>query len=485
MIKKFFYAGMTALALFAMVACDKNKPDTPDVPEEEEEELDPELPAKLFLRSEYMDHYYYWNEQVKSRNAQLDPKVYTLEKFFTKMLHARDRWSWMCTGEEYISSETGVMQGTWGVSLSQASDYYDDYSIRVAYIYPGSPFEQFGVTRGACMIAIGGKDIEDRADSRFDSKKLEAFNTEYAKSENSFTFRLANGRDTTFTAKRAASLNTRSYLAIKVFQPGDFPGLTEPVGYFNYESFLYNFIEDIDNAMATFSKAGCKTLIIDLRYNGGGDSRVSDRLMSYLAPPEAVGKPYVVRMHNNELSSLNETTNVASNPNWFPTEKIYFITGKGSASASEMVMNGLKPYRKDKMQMVGGQTYGKPNGMYVLMYPGTDADYNRYNNGDYKRLKYVFLPICFYNANSEGGFIPDEGFTPNNEQPDDIYHDFGVEEARIKACLTHLVSGVYPDPPKAASSSAGTRSSVTSCALIDDPVRTDPHYGTYKVPLPR
>ena len=143
-----------------------------------------------------------------------------------------------------------------------------------------------------------------------------------------------------------------------------------------------------------------------------------------------------------------------------------------------MVMNGLKPYMKDKLYRVGQQTYGKPNGMYVLMYPGNSSDYKRYDNGDYSGLRFVFLPICFYNTNSLGEFIPDDGFVPDNEQPDDVYHDFGPEEACIKACLTHIVTGRFPEEKHPLSAS---RSGVAAGARIVDPVRSNPHYGSYTV----
>lgn len=468
MIKKLLYIGLAALALLATGACKKN---TPIVFE------DPDTETNRYLRSEYMDVYYYWNEEVMERNAAVNPASYPVEQFFDKMLYSKDRWSWMTTGEQYMASETGEMKGTWGVGLSQPSDYFGDFTVRVSYIYPGSPFEPFGVTRGAALVRIGGHDIEDRKGSPFDSEKLQIFQTEYAKSSNSFTFRLTDGRDTTFTATRAQSLSTRSYLAVRVIRPDEFEGLTEPVGYFNYESFKSNFIDDIDDAMAVFANAPCQKLIVDLRYNGGGDSRVSDRLMSFLAPKNAIGKPYVKRVHNKTLGSEDQTMVVGANEKRFDLKAIYFITGNGTASASEMVMNGLRPYMKE-VYRVGQKTYGKPNGMYVLMYPGSASDYKRYDNGDYSALQFVFLPICFYNCNSLGEFIPDNGFLPDNEQPDDLYHDFGPEEACIKSCLTHIVTGQFLEEQHPLT---GSRSGTAAGALIDNPVRSDPHYGSYKV----
>lgn len=461
-----FWLLLALLPLLAVLqGCPGN--DDPPIKDEEAEKIaaDPDYKAKDYLRKEYMDVYYYWRDQVKSRNANFKPYDYDIYDFFDIMLYQKDRWSWMCDKEYYVSSETGVYTGTWGVSLDQAVEM-GDYSIYIRYIYPGSPFEQYGVTRGAKITHINGVNVMDD-ESGFTREKLNYFNENYNKSPQTFTFRLADGRDTTFTAQKAMSLSTHPVLITRVYQPDEFPGLAEPVGYFHYLSFLGSevFLEEIDNAMKTLHDAGVKKAIIDLRYNGGGDSRASQRLIDYLAPKSAEGKTYVVRKHNSYVASDMDMYSdiIASSkssyaggdktketywdkvfPNRLDLDGIYFITGDGTASASEMVMNGLRPFMGDKLQMVGDTTYGKPNGMYVLMYPGSDSDYERYNNDDYTNLKWVFLPICFYNMNGNGEQIPDDGFVPNSRRPDDLFHDFGVQEDLIKACLSHIVSGSYP-----------------------------------------
>ena len=490
------------LALLPLLAILQGCPANDDPPEIDEEArkiaADPDYKAKDFLRKEYMDVYYYWRDQVKSHNATLKPYDYDIYDFFDEMLYQKDRWSWMCDKEYYVSTETGVYTGTWGVSLDQAVEL-GDYSIYIRYIYPGSPFEQYGVTRGAKITYINGVNVMDD-ETGFTREKLNYFNENYNKSPQTFTFRLADGRDTTFTAQKAMSLSTHPVLITRVFQPGEFPGLTEPVGYFHYLSFLGSdaFLSEIDAAMATLHDAGVKKAIIDLRYNGGGDSRASQRLIDYLAPKSAEGKPYVIRHHNNYLQSLSASYSDEKNtysiisstrpddaesravwdkvyPNRLDLDAIYFITGNGSASASEMVMNGLRPFYGDKLQMVGGQTYGKPNGMYVFIYPGSDSDYDRFYADDYSRLKWVFLPICFYNMNGSLEPIPDAGFTPNNARPDDVYHDFGANEDLINACLTRIATGSYPDVKDVRTKAAGRKG--VRMRLEED----EPGYGRYVV----
>ncbi len=495
--------------VLVMTACPQVDPENKR--EKEKIDADPDYDAKEFLRKQYMDVFYYWNEEVKDRNATYKPYDYEIYDYFDKLLYAKDHWSWMCDKEYYISSETGVKTGTWGISLDQAIEYYHDYGLRVRYIYPGSPMERFGVTRGAVLTRVAGYNVEDD-DEGFTTEKLKHFKENYYKSPQTFTFRLVDGRDTSFTASMASSLATRTALVTRVFQPGEFPGLKEPVGYFLYLSFRNNFLDDVHQAMQTFHSAGVRKVIIDLRYNGGGDSKASQLLVDYLAPRSADGQIYVVRHHNEYLrtykkdspySDENNTETIIPSsktaydqddnegraywdkvsPNRIDPEAIYVITGEGTASASEMVINGLRPYMGDKLQMVGDTTYGKPNGMYVLMYPGSNSDYDAYQAGDFTKLQWVFLPICFFNQNSKGESIPVDGLLPDHYRPDDLYHDFGVEEDLVKACLTRIVSGTYP--PLSASGRRGVKSKAPDkpgCRIETDENR--PGYGLYTVKPP-
>lgn len=469
---------MVAVALFAPgcgqdIDPNKGKQDTTSI-------SDPDIAAKDYLRSEYMNNYYYWYREVLSANRQLDITQYSIYGFFDKMLYPGDRWSWMCDSEYYIGSETGVVSGTYGASIAQPYEYYGDYDIKVRYVYPGSPFAELGVTRGWTLTHIDGTPTMDLI-------REGSFSMLYSKSPQTFTFTDTAGGVHTFTATASQSLSTRSSLMTKIFTPEDFPGLTEPVGYFHYMSFKANFLDDITEAMETLRSAGVKTLILDLRYNGGGDSRASQLLVDYLAPESTTGQVYVNRVHNDKLSTWNERDSVRTTPVQDPVtgniikassiglEHLYIITGDGTASASEMIANGLRPMMDVKM--VGDTTYGKPNGMYVLMYPGSDDDYKRYNAGDFSRLKWVFLPICFYNMNGRSESIPDNGFIPDNYRPDDLYHDFGVNEDNIKACLTHIVTGQFPALPP-----AGGRTRSSSMRRIElNEEELNPSYGLYTI----
>jgi len=435
--------GLALFAIMAASSCNKN--------ESEDKKEDKNLDAKIQLKENYIANYYYWNEQVKARNNKINAEDYTdIYEFFDALLYSGDRWSWMCDKDDLISMETGVVTGTWGISLGQAIDYYNDYSIRVRYVLPGSPFEKYGVTRGAQMTAIGGHDLKEP----FTEDKLNAFNSGFALESNSFTFRLANGRDTTFTASKSKSLNTPSCLCSTIFTQDDFNGLTESVAYLNYISFTSSKIAELDKVLSSFHDKGVRKMILDLRYNPGGDVNALDTLISFIAPKDAAGKVYCTRKHNRTLAKYgyDESDLIKSNSRNLGLEDLYIITGEGTASCSEATINGLSPYMR--VMTVGDTTYGKPNGMYLLLYPGDEAQYEAVNRGDYSTVEWAFLPICFYDVNSRREEIPDQGFAPQHLLADDLYHDFGKDEELIKSCLYHIAGGFFPKIPSTTKVSA-------------------------------
>ena len=499
-MKTKFYRLSILFTIFFTVLVSCNKEDVAPVeptPLPEPEKVSPDYSANLYLRKEYMDQYYYWADDVKGANAKLDLKKYDIYDAFDAMLYKDDRWSWMESGESFRATKSGEISETWGVSWAQREDYVEagDYSVYVCFILPESPLAKKGVTRGAKLTGIKGLKIPE--DGFHTQEQIDYLNEHLYDSPQTFEFKLPNGEKISFEATLPKSVSTNFILSEQVFDGGDFLGLDGAVGYFNLYHFETAFKKDIDAAFSRFKEAGVKKMIVDLRYNSGGSDDVCQRMISYLAPAGLNGKPYITRTHNNLLSSLNETQYIGEETQDNSAKKshlyrdlsigldeIYFIMDHGSASSSEVLYNGLRPYMKDKIHMVGRQTYGKPNGMYVLFYPGDDKSYEKYNSGDYSPIKWVFYPICFFNKNSEGESIPygpsaPSGFLPDNERPDDILHDFGVEEDRIKACLTHIVSGSYPEVPVTKRTKAqGNGLRILS---LEPEWKTNPNYGSYIV----
>jgi hypothetical protein len=162
-------------------------------------------------------------------------------------------------------------------------------------------------------------------------------------------------------------------------------------------------------------------------------------LANYIAPVNADNKLLARREHNEKYRSWDfdsETQTVIKRIGGsLNIDRLFILTTKGSASASEVILNGLKPLMT--VVHVGSTTYGKPNGMYVLPYP----------EGNYTSPQYVFLPICFFSVNSVGYGHYLNGIIPDHFRPDDLYHDFGLNDDWVKAVLQYVKTGTFPPLP--------------------------------------
>lgn len=387
---------------------------------------------ELKLAKEYtysvMTDIYYWYKDVPG-NINPDP-IKTLENYFDTLLVAKDRWSWMMKGEEYLSMESGVYK-IFGASFAQPIDHYNDYSIRVKFVFDNSPMSENGVKRGYELTHLSGTSVSTLIQNG-------TINSALARESNTFTFKDYSGKSFSFSAS-AREVSTRSVLKSMVITPSDYPGLQNNVGYINYYTFNQNMTSDIDNAIDLFRSANIKELILDLRYNGGGDGDALEYLADLISPEQANGQVLGKRKHNDRYSQYDNNastmTVISRKSNALSLNRIFILTSGATASASEVLINGLDPIMN--IIQLGKRTYGKPNGMYVIPYPA--------NN--YTSPKYVLLPICFYTVNKNGFGDYESGINPDHTRPDDLYHDFGPQEDWISSCLSYIVNGTFPALP--------------------------------------
>jgi len=455
-LKQFLHLIIMFFIVFAFsTSCTKDNPN-PETDPDNDSQLDPLAAIKKYTLDVMTDIYYWYKDVPQNINAY---PIKTISAYFDTLLVPIDRWSWMMTGQEYLNSEAGILE-TYGISLSQPIDYYNDYSVRVRFVYPDSPMSDNDVKRGYELTLLNGTPVNTLISNG-------TFNSVYSQKSNSFTFKKHDGQSYTFTAT-ARIVNTRSALKTSVYGPADYPSLPYNVGYFNYLSFKAGMLDDINDAMKIFKETGIKELILDLRYNGGGDGRATSLLANYLAPASANNKLLAQREHNDRYSSWDsdETTKtiIERIAGSLDLDRLFILTTKGSASASEVILNGLDPLMN--VVQVGSTSYGKPNGMYVLPYP----------DGDYETPQYVFLPICFFSINSIGYGHYVDGIAPDHYRPDDLYHDFGLEDDWIKAIMQYITIGSFPAlPPK--TNPAYFLSPKNKIDLPED----NKNYGVYKV----
>ncbi|MEL6187682.1 MAG: S41 family peptidase, partial [Myxococcota bacterium] len=118
--------------------------------------------------------------------------------------------------------------------------------------------------------------------------------------------------------------------------------------------------------------------------------------------------------------------------------EVVFIVTESTASASEMVINGLQPLIP--VRLVGSRTFGKPVGS--LSFQHSDCEQ-------------VFVPTTFrvVNAENQGGFY--EGIQPDCFSIDDVTREYGdPKEASLAAALSLLENGQCPTQGKVRASAA-------------------------------
>lgn len=126
-----------------------------------------------------------------------------------------------------------------------------------------------------------------------------------------------------------------------------------------YNSFISNFNDELKAAFNEFKSAGVNELILDLRYNHGGEITAAQFLASMIAPEEDVRKQEVFTMltYNKELGEniyKLSTSSVDANLN---LEQVYIIATDDSYSASELITFCLREFIP--VVHIGSKTGGK------------------------------------------------------------------------------------------------------------------------------
>jgi carboxyl-terminal processing protease len=360
-----------------------------------------------------MNSWYFWNTLMPSVNKDDYADPYTLmEAMKYKTL---DRWSFVADYEAFVKE----MQGSFvGHGFRIGID--DSSKARIVQIYSESPLYTYGVRRGWIVKKINDTDVAPVLLSNSSTAYSDLIGPSEAGVTNKFLFETPEGKDSLImSTKKAITLN--SVILYDTLNLSS--GIT---GHLVFDSFISPAENELGVAFNYFNSLGIKDLIIDLRYNSGGYLYIAQELASYIAGSLPQGSKFLSLEYNSLHQDKNVTFNYLTSPIPIPLTRIVVITTRETASASECVMNGLKPYIN--VVSVGDTTNGKPVGM--------DAK----SIGD----KYLVAPITFKmtNKNGEGDYYA--GMVPDALVSDDITRDFNDrEEYCLKAAISYLETGSF------------------------------------------
>ena len=137
------------------------------------------------------------------------------------------------------------------------------------------------------------------------------------------------------------------------------PGSGRRVGYVQVEEFIGRTGEQMPQLRAGFANEGLDDLILDLRYNGGGFVSVSRDLASSVYGQGQPTDVYTVLQYNDKNRGNDITFPYLQFPDAVSTlQRIFVLTTSATCSASEEVINGLKPFME--VITIGATTCGKP-----------------------------------------------------------------------------------------------------------------------------
>jgi carboxyl-terminal processing protease len=381
------------------------------------------LPEQKSWLAGYMDDWYFWYALKPSPDPN-DAAFDSIDKFFAALLYQgtsatfpKDRWSFLQTSssfDQFFGEGKTLGYGVSVAGLEVAGQ--PDQPLRVRYVEPASPAAG-QIQRGESIVSINGKTSSELIGAN-DFSLLTP-----AREGDVISLVVRNGAGVERTMSIAAAVFTLTPVS-------DSATLVTPhgtkVGYVVLKDFISQSLPALDAAFTQFKAAGVHELVLDLRYNGGGLISVAKELASYAVGPAAVDQPFAQLIYNDKHASSNTVHRFAAKAAALGVARVYVLTGQRTCSASELVINGLKPF-VDVVQ-VGDTTCGKPVGFLPTANCGT-----------------TYSAVNFESQNASGVGRYWDGLAPSCPVADDLDHALGDAAERLTAtALAHVDSGACP-----------------------------------------
>lgn len=321
-----------------------------------------------------------------------------------------DKWSYITSKKEHEALfEAGKYIGV-GLGIN----YDINSEIRISFVYKDSPADRAGLVRGNRILKINGRSVNATEDDDIWDTIIGPVKVGIAVDME------IEGSDGTVKVisleKEWVAINT--VLHHEIINIGG-----SKIGYLVFNQFLDKSRDELQPVFNDFKQQGIDELILDLRYNGGGKTSVAEFLSALIAGDQVDEKIFVKYRHNDKFNDWNWDDRFHKPDNPLDLTRVVVVSTGETCSASEMVINGLKPYLN--VILIGDTTCGKPVGMH-----GWDFGDKHINPIEFQVLNAV--DVGEYHA----------GIIPNCKADDGLTKLFGdPAEGSLSEALHYLIKG--------------------------------------------
>jgi carboxyl-terminal processing protease len=325
-----------------------------------------------------MKTWYYWSDKIKaSPDLTLEPEAFfnsLLYKFDATLRPDGDRFSWIESDADALKAELSGSSKTTGMELKLF--YYPAGSSNIvgiiAYTLLGSPAALAGFKRGDVF-------------TRINDQKLTISNYYdliYSDAARNYTMGVFDENNSIVETAVKRAVTPVSFQENPVFYDTTFQYGSNTIGYLVYHQFIPSksgsdkkeYDSELDNVIASFKAKNVNSLILDLRYNPGGYVSSATNLASLIGKNISSDKIFYYKGYNATITPVlqkqygadyfedkfsSKSQNIGSN-----LTNLVILTSSRTASASELLINGLKPFMT--VTLVGDKTVGKNVGSITL-----------------------------------------------------------------------------------------------------------------------
>ncbi len=344
-----------------------------------------------------MKVYYYWNEEI----AQNPDPSGDNQNFFKKLLSSKDRFSYLIDPQAPNQNFTSFAYYGFEYVLLKNSESQNGTVGIITLVVPGSPASK-SLKRGDFFTSVNNVPVNGQ-------------NTDAIKKQinqpNGITLQKANLQNNAYVNTTKVEVFNSPFNEQPVYLTKTFNNNGKKAGYLFYNFFDQRYDTRLLDSLKKLGNSNITDLILDLRYNLGGDVSSAAKLAVAITPVTA-NQTFVKYQANKNggqiISSFSKTIEETNSAPFTFNDilkkplsgTLYVLTSAGTASAAELLIHNLKPYFK--IIQIGQKTLGKDMASFAIDDQRTP-----------QQINLTMHPLIFklYDTNGEGdysnGLIPD------------------------------------------------------------------------------